>query len=78
MANNRTTHQWSLVMYELTLAHLTTAEHERDLEADLRQRRILKASDIAGRRTDRSSAENITRSALRSLPATGHVRTAGR
>ena len=36
-------------MYELTLAHLTTAEHERDLEADLRQRRILKASDAVRR-----------------------------
>jgi hypothetical protein len=65
-------------MYELTLAHLTTAEHERDLEADLRQRRILKASDIAGRPTDLSPAENISRSAPRSLPATGRIRIAGR
>ena len=49
MSNNRTTHHRSLVMYALTLAHLTAAEHERDLEADLRQRRILKASDAVRR-----------------------------
>jgi hypothetical protein len=78
MANNRTTHQWSLVMYELTLAHLTTAEHERDLEADLRQRRILKVSDIARRPATPPTPENITLSATRGRPAIGRVRTAGR
>jgi hypothetical protein len=78
MANNRTTHQWSLVMYELTLAHLTTVEHERDLEADLRQRRILKASDVARRPLGAPTADTITLSASRGLPATGRVRTVGR
>ena len=66
-------------MYELTLAHLTTAEHERDLEADLRQRRILKASDIRrppGR--PRQPPRTSALSAPRGLPATGRVRTAGR
>jgi hypothetical protein len=29
-------------MFELTLAHITAAERERDLTADLRDRRILK------------------------------------
>ena len=65
-------------MYELTLAHLTTAEHERDLEADLRQRRILKVSDIARRPATPPNPENIALSAARGLPATGRVRTAGR
>ena len=65
-------------MYELTLAHLTTADHERDLEADLRQRRILKASDIAGRPATPSTADTLARSASRGLPATGRVGTAGR
>jgi hypothetical protein len=65
-------------MYELTLAHLTTADHERDLEADLRQRRIIKASDIAGRRATPPSPETVALSASRGLAATRRVRTAGR
>ena len=65
-------------MYELTLAHLTTAEHERDLEADLRQRRILKASDFARRPITAPNPDTVTMSASRSLPATDRVRTVGR
>jgi len=65
-------------MYELTLAHLTTAEHERDLEADLRQRRILKASDMASCPATPRTAETLALSPSRGLPATGRVRTAGR
>ena len=65
-------------MYELTLAHLTTAEHERDLEAALRQRRILKATDIARRPFTTPTTDTVTLSASRTLPATGRVRTVGR
>jgi hypothetical protein len=66
-------------MYELTLAHITTAEHERDLEADLRQRRILKASDAVRRAVtaDLANTADAAR-ALRPQPATLGVRTAGR
>ena len=65
-------------MYELTLAHLTTAEHERDLEADLRQRRILKASDVSRRSITAPVPDTVPMSASRRLPATGRVRTFGR
>jgi hypothetical protein len=73
-----TTQQSEIVMYELTLAHLTTVQHERDLEADLRQRRILKASDDAGRTVAASAADTAAVSASRKVPATRWVRTAGR
>ncbi len=65
-------------MYELTLAHLTTIEHERDLESDLRQRRILKAPDVQGRSNTATTADTVTLPAARTLPATGRVRAAGR
>jgi len=65
-------------MYELTLAHLTTAEHERDLEADLRQRRILKAPDVVRRPIAAPTPDTVSMSASRRLPATGRVRTVGR
>jgi hypothetical protein len=66
-------------MYELTLAHLTTTDHERDLEADLRQRRILKAADIASRAVTADLANtNDAALGLRPQPAMGRVRTAGR
>jgi hypothetical protein len=66
-------------MYELTLAHLTTIEHERDLEADLRQRRILKASDAVRRAVTADLANtNDAALGLRPQPAMGRVRTAGR
>ena len=66
-------------MYELTLAHITTAEHERDLEADLRQRRILKASDAVRRAVtaDLANTADAAR-ALRPHPATARVRSFGR
>jgi hypothetical protein len=66
-------------MYELTLAHLTSAEHERDLEADLRQRRIVKVSDAA-RRLDAANAAVAAHAVPtpRPYPAGGRVRTAGR
>lgn len=66
-------------MYELTLAHLTGAERERDLEADFRQRRILKVSDAA-RRVDEANAA-VAAHAIptpRPYPAAGRVRAAGR
>jgi hypothetical protein len=65
-------------MYELTLAHLTTIEHERDLESDLRQRRILKTAGDQGRTITASTADTVTLPAARTLPATGRVRAAGR
>lgn len=66
-------------MYELALAYLTGAERERELEADLRQRRILKVSDAA-RRVDATNAAVAAHvvPTPRPYPATGRVRTAGR
>ena len=66
-------------MYELTLAHLTGAERERDLETDLRQRRVLKASDAVRRAVtaDLANTADAARS-LRPQPGTARIRTAGR
>ena len=65
-------------MFQLGLAHLTAAEHERDLEAELRQRRILKASDEVRRPITAPTPGNVLMSASRHVPATGRVRTVGR
>ncbi len=65
-------------MFQLGLAHLTAAEHERDLEADLRQRRILKASEIARRPITAATADTVPMLEPRRVPATGRVRTVGR
>ena len=65
-------------MFGLGLAHLTAAEHERDLEADLRQRRLLKAPDVARRPITARAPDTVPMSASRRLPATGRVRTVGR
>jgi len=65
-------------MFQLGLAHLTAAEHQRDLEAELRQRRILKASDVVRRPITSSTRDSVLMSAPRHLPATGRVRTVGR
>ena len=34
-------------MFDLSIAHISQAEHERDLTADLRDRRVLKATTDA-------------------------------
>ena len=66
-------------MYELTLAHLTGAEREHDLEVDLRQRRVLKASDAVRRAVtaDLANTADAARS-LRPQAATARIRAAGR
>jgi hypothetical protein len=33
-------------MFDLSLAHISHAEHERDLVADLRDRQVLKATSV--------------------------------
>jgi len=66
-------------MYELTLAHLNSAERERDLEADVRQRRVLKASDAVRRAVTADLANTADAAlALRPHPATARVRSFGR
>jgi len=65
-------------MFQLGLAHLTAAEHERDLEAELLQRRILKASDVVRRPITAPTPGSAPMSASRRLPATGRIRTVGR
>lgn len=65
-------------MYGLTLAHLTNADHERDLEADLRQRRILRATNAPRRPAAAATADAIALPISRDLRATGRVRTVGR
>jgi hypothetical protein len=66
-------------MYELTLAHLTGADRERELDIDLRQRRVLKASDAVRRAVTADLANTADAAlALRPQPATGRFRTAGR
>jgi hypothetical protein len=62
-------------MYELTLAHITTAEHERDLEADLRQRRILKASDAVRRAVTADLANTILKMAAKRAYVDGALKT---
>jgi hypothetical protein len=66
-------------MYELTLAHLAVDERDRDLDAELHERRLLKASDAA-RRAVKAELANTSDAAqgLRRGPAFGRVRTAGR
>jgi hypothetical protein len=66
-------------MYELTLAHLTTDERERDLEADLRARRILKASEAASRAAKAELANTADAARLvHRGPSFGRIGTAGR
>jgi hypothetical protein len=66
-------------MYELTLAHLTAEERERDLEADLRSRRIMKASDAASHAAKAELANTADAARLPHRgPAFGRIRTAGR
>ena len=66
-------------MYELALAHLTTKERERDLEAELRGRRVLKASDAVSRAAKAELANTADAARLvHRGPALGRIRTAGR
>jgi hypothetical protein len=68
-----------MVMYELSLAHLNGAERERDLEADLRQRRVLKASDAVRRAVTADLANTADAAlALRPHPTPARVRSFGR
>ncbi len=80
MASKRTTHHNGVtVMYELTLAHLNGAERERDLEADLRQRQVLKASDAVRRAVTADLANTADAAlALRPHPTPARVRSVGR
>jgi len=80
MASKRTTHTYGVtVMYELTLAHLNGAERERDLDADLRQRRVLKASDAVRRAVTADLANTADAAlALRPHPAPARARSFGR
>ena len=66
-------------MYELTLAHLNGAERERDLDADLRQRRVLKASDAVRQAVTADLANTADAAlALRPHPAPARARSFGR
>ena len=64
-------------MYELTLAHLSGTERERDMEADLRQRRILKTSDAA-RRLEAANAAVAAHEVPTPRPYPAGLRTVGR
>jgi len=80
MVSKRTTHHNGVtVMYELTLAHLNGAERERDLDTDLRQRRVLKASDAVRRAVTADLANTADAAlALRPHPAPARARSFGR
>jgi len=74
-----TLHLESTVVYELALAHLTGADRERDLDADLRQRRILKASDAVRRAVTADLANTADAAlALRPHQPTARIRVLGR
>jgi hypothetical protein len=58
-------------MFQLQFVQLTSADREREIEADLRRRQLLKAAvevDVVG--SDRSGSATIARSSARRVPAT--------
>ena len=59
------------VMFQLQLVQLTSADREREIEADLRRRQVLKAAaDVGSLAPVRSAASAIIRSSARRVPAT--------
>jgi hypothetical protein len=59
------------VMFQLQLIQLTSADREREIEADLRRRQVLKAAaDVESLAPVRSAAGEIIRSSARRVSAT--------
>jgi hypothetical protein len=63
---------WMAVMFQLQLIQLTGADREREIEADVRRRQLLKAAtEVKAPGPVRSGSTVVHRSAARRVPATG-------
>lgn len=59
------------VMFQLQLVQLTSADREREIEADLRHRQLLKATaEVEAVESVRSGSAAVRRSSARRVPAT--------
>ena len=59
------------VMFQLQLIQLTGADREREIEADLRRRQLLKATaEVEAAEPVRSGSVPVRRSTTRRVPAT--------
>jgi hypothetical protein len=59
------------VMFQLQLIQLTSADREREIEADLRRRQLLKAAaDVHAVDAVRSGSAAVARSSARRVPVT--------